>query len=163
MKRSNCSIYLAGPLFTAAERLWNKNLAEELRQLGYVVFLPQDTPEAQSHSPDPYTLFKELIVGLYNSNIVLANFDGSDVDSGTSWEVGYAYAVRTTMSYKSPFTLLHERAIFSYRTDFRKAGEDGIANLMLSHSTIHLKANEQSTPKEVAQLFDKAMVETARI
>ena len=35
-------IYLAGPLFTMAERQFNATLAEKLRNFGYSVFLPQD-------------------------------------------------------------------------------------------------------------------------
>jgi nucleoside 2-deoxyribosyltransferase len=35
-------IYVAGPLFSAAERAWNAELAAALRAAGHEVFLPQD-------------------------------------------------------------------------------------------------------------------------
>src|SRR5205814_601346 len=35
-------LYLAGPLFTQAERAWNKVFAEALANAGHHVFLPQE-------------------------------------------------------------------------------------------------------------------------
>jgi len=43
---------------------------------------------------------------------VIALLDGSQVDDGTAWEIGYFYAK------KSP-----EQKILGIRTDFRRAGE----------------------------------------
>lgn len=61
------------------------------------------------------------IEGLEWAEVVVANMDGPDPDSGTCWECGYAYR-------KKPVVL--------YRTDFRAAGdtESGFYNLMLSES-----------------------------
>jgi nucleoside 2-deoxyribosyltransferase len=35
-------LYIAGPLFSAAERSWNAELAAALRDGGHTVFLPQE-------------------------------------------------------------------------------------------------------------------------
>jgi nucleoside 2-deoxyribosyltransferase len=43
---------------------------------------------------------------------MIALLDGSQVDDGTAWEIGYFY------SKKSP-----EQKIIGIRTDFRRAGE----------------------------------------
>jgi nucleoside 2-deoxyribosyltransferase len=45
-----------------------------------------------------------------NSAIIFAILDGSDVDSGTAAEIGYAYALK--------------KPIFGYRNDFRYAGDN---------------------------------------
>jgi len=58
---------------------------------------------------------------------VLACIDGSDPDSGTSWEIGYGYA--------------SDKFIVCYRTDFRTWQGFDPVNLMLTecaHDTIYL-------------------------
>ena len=59
--------------------------------------------------------------GLDASDVVVANMDGPDPDSGTCWECGYAY---------------EKKPIVVYRTDFRRAGDagDSAYNLMLTAS-----------------------------
>lgn len=54
-------------------------------------------------------------------DIVIATLDGSDVDSGTAAEIGYAAALG--------------KPIFGYRGDFRQAGENEatIVNLQVEH------------------------------
>jgi len=66
-------------------------------------------------------IFLTDVEGLDSSDVVLANMDGPDPDSGTCWECGYAYK---------------KKPIIVYRTDFRKAGDtDSSAyNLMLTES-----------------------------
>lgn len=108
-------IYLAGPLFTIPERLWNKELSDALRRKGFDTFLPQE-----DCSGDNDQIFKQCVGGLESSAVVLANVDGTDPDSGTCFELGYAYATK--------------KPIILYRTDFRCKSDDGSVNLMLSKS-----------------------------
>jgi nucleoside 2-deoxyribosyltransferase len=112
-------IYLAGPLFTSAERAWNVSLARLLGEKGFGVWLPQE------HEPRELTvkaIFDEDVRGLNWCDTVVGIIDGADPDSGTCWECGYAYATN------KPYVLV--------RTDFRGAGEAGLTpyNIMLSES-----------------------------
>jgi nucleoside 2-deoxyribosyltransferase len=111
-------IYLAGPLFTAAERSFNRRLRDLLQQYGHEVWLPQEHEPRTRAARD---IFLTDVEGLDSSDVVVANMDGSDPDSGTCWECGYAYK---------------KKPIVVYRTDFRKSGDtDTIAyNLMLTES-----------------------------
>ncbi len=113
-------IYFAGPLFTTAEREWNAKLVEILRNNELDIWLPQE------HDPKVQTaksIFEMCKAGIDGSDIVLAIMDGSDPDSGTSFECGYAYG--------------KDKPIFTVRTDFRKSGDsfDTRFNLMLSQSS----------------------------
>jgi nucleoside 2-deoxyribosyltransferase len=112
-------IYLAGPLFTVAERDFNARLAATLRHAKHEVFVPQ---EMEQRAKTAREVFEGDVAAIDGSDVVLANMDGPDPDSGTCWECGYAYARRKT--------------IMLFRTDFRSAEDLGMApfNLMLSAS-----------------------------
>ncbi len=111
-------IYLAGPLFTAAEREFNKLLAFKLRKiLNKKIFIPQDECNGLSNPEEIFLCCKN---GLDNSEIIVAILDGPDSDSGTCFEVGYAFALG--------------KPVIGARTDFRLCGDDGGLNLMLSQS-----------------------------
>jgi nucleoside 2-deoxyribosyltransferase len=111
-------IYLAGPLFSAGERTFNRRLRDLLVAQGYEVWLPQ---EHEPRSRTARDIFQTDVEGLDSSDVVLANMDGPDPDSGTCWECGYAYK-------KKPIIL--------YRTDFRKSGDTDTTpyNLMMTES-----------------------------
>jgi nucleoside 2-deoxyribosyltransferase len=111
-------IYLAGPLFTTAEREFNTALAAALRACGHEVFVPQ---ESEQHSMTPREIFVSDVRGIDWANVVVANMDGPDPDSGTCWECGYAYG---------------KKPILVFRTDFRAGAEhkDAPYNLMLTES-----------------------------
>lgn len=114
-------IYLAGPLFTSAERYWNERLARLLEAGGLEVWLPQE------HEPRELTaqlIFEEDVKGVDWADAVVAIMDGPDPDSGTCWEVGYGYA--------------KGKLIVLVRTDFRGSGEGNLLvpyNLMLTQSS----------------------------
>jgi nucleoside 2-deoxyribosyltransferase len=117
-------IYLAGPLFSKAERDFNVYLRDRLVEIGFRVFLPQvdgeDNLENRMHERQ-MCIFENDIRGIDQSDIVLAVLDGgSDVDSGTAWEMGYAYA--------------RGKKVLGLKTDFRTFGEEGIVNLMMEMS-----------------------------
>ena len=111
-------IYLAGPLFTAAEREFNRRLRDFLVGFGHEVWLPQ---EHEPRSRSARDIFLADVEGLDSSDVVVANMDGPDPDSGTCWECGYAY---------------QKKPIVVYRTDFRRPGDaaDSAYNLMLTAS-----------------------------
>jgi nucleoside 2-deoxyribosyltransferase len=114
-------IYMAGPLFSTAELAFNSELAKLLRARGHEVFLPQ---EHEQRKDLPAAIFESDVKGLDWSEAVVACLDGADPDSGTCWELGYAYA--------------RKKLSLVYRTDFRLfKGSDPI-NLMMSESADHV-------------------------
>jgi hypothetical protein len=80
-------IYLAGPLFSLAERDWLDRLAATLRAEGLGCFVPHE------HFGDitevtPAEIFRVDGEGLRASNVLLAWLDGPMVDDGTAAEIG---------------------------------------------------------------------------
>jgi len=127
-------LYLAGPLFTQAEIVFNETLATQLRAEGYRVYLPQ---QECAGTTDPKRLFDLCLRGLKGANLVLVILDGPDADSGSCFEMGYAYA--------------RQIPLVGLRTDFRGTGEDLGLNLMLTQACDHLLltslADLTSTPR----------------
>ena len=134
-------IYLAGPLFTAAERAFNVRLRDLLMAAGHEIWLPQD------HEPrdkSPAAIFGMDVEGIEWSEAIVANMDGADPDSGTCWECGYAYG---------------KKRIIVFRTDFRSAGEGETPfNLMLSESADYvLKLPPFSSVEMLAQKLNSVL------
>jgi nucleoside 2-deoxyribosyltransferase len=113
------NIYLAGPLFTLAEHMFNAELAAALRKCGHEVWLPQDYDQGSARER---STFNRDTRAIDRSDIVVANMDGPDPDSGTCWECGYAYACGIP--------------VVIFRTDWRSAGKAGPSsyNLMMTQS-----------------------------
>jgi nucleoside 2-deoxyribosyltransferase len=136
-------VYLAGPLFTTAERAFNDRLAQALRECGHQVFLPQ---ESERRSMTPRQIFLSDVHGLDWAEAVVANMDGPDPDSGTCWECGYAYG---------------RKPIIVFRTDFRVAAEHQNApyNLMLTESANRRLDLPFTDTASVAKRIDEALRE----
>ncbi|MCO0831548.1 nucleoside 2-deoxyribosyltransferase [Fructobacillus sp. W13] len=92
-------VYLAGPFFS------EKQVDEVARLEKVLADHPQvgDVFSPRQHQHEEFEMFSpEWQVAAYNSDvqaiddcdvmIALSDFDGADADSGTAWEVGYAYA-----------------------------------------------------------------------
>lgn len=138
-------IYFAGPLFTLAERLFNAELARLLRAKGYAVWLPQDNEVKEFSTGAIFTVDKN---GIDHSDVVVANMDGSDPDSGTAWECGYAYA--------------KGKMVVTYRTDFRGVGEMGQCgyNIMLwegSDYRLQVPCLTFTTVQQIADELDEVL------
>jgi nucleoside 2-deoxyribosyltransferase len=97
-------IYLAGPLFSTAERNFNKELTRLLRDKGYEVWLPQ---EFEQMTMTPKQIFLKDVEGVDWADVVVANMDGPDPDSGTSWECGYAYRKKPVILFRTDFRAGH--------------------------------------------------------
>jgi nucleoside 2-deoxyribosyltransferase len=128
-------IYLAGPLFTAADRAFNIRLRDLLVAAGHEVWLPQEQEPCDSTALE---IFRKDIEGMNWSEVLVANMDGPDPDSGTCWECGYGYG---------------KKKIILFRTDFRGAGDAELSpfNLMLSESANHILNLPFSTVEGLAQ------------
>jgi hypothetical protein len=87
-------LYVAGPLFSEAERSWLDLLAARLRREGFECFVPHEHfPElADVTVEEVYRIDTE---GLRSANALVAWLDGPMVDDGTACEVGmFAELVR---------------------------------------------------------------------
>jgi len=117
------TVYLAAPLFSEAECDFNRKLKGELHNLGFRVFLPQeDSNNVHDKTNRQKIIFNKNLAGIENSDLIVALIDGADVDSGTSWEIGYAFA--------------KGKPVIGLRTDFRTLGIEGTVNLMIERSVI---------------------------
>ena len=129
-------LYFAGPLFSAAERSWNAELAAVLRDRGHEVFLPQE----QEPGRDAPGIFSTDVGGIDWADALVAIMDGSDPDSGTAWECGYAFG-------KKPVILV--------RTDIRGHTGGPPYNAMLTESaTIRLDLPFAPMARVSAEVLD---------
>ena len=114
-------VYLAAPLFGLTERRTNRLVAEAIQRLlpEVEVLLPQDFKYHGRFNDARHfgAIFDACIKGVDSCNAVVALLDGCDADSGTCFEVGYAYAKKIP--------------VIGVRTDYRANQEKGL-NLMLS-------------------------------
>ena len=132
-------LYIAGPLFTAAEREWNVRIARSLESAGYEVWLPQEHEPREKIATE---IFVMDVQGIDWTDILIGIMDGPDPDSGTCWECGYAYATKKT--------------VLLVRTDFRTGSDNTFApyNLMLSESCdARIEVPFSSTDEVVARIL----------
>jgi nucleoside 2-deoxyribosyltransferase len=83
-------LYFAGPLFSTPERTWNADVTAALRAAAHEVFLPQDQEPGKTGP----AIFATDVGGIDWVDGLVAIMDGPDPDSGTCWEVGYAYGMK---------------------------------------------------------------------
>ena len=137
-------LYFAGPLFTTAERVWNAEVTAALRAAGHEVFLPQE----QEPGKDAAGIFANDVGGIDWADGLVAIMDGPDPDSGTCWEVGYAFGKK--------------KWIVLVRTDIRATGSAGDYNAMLTEAaTIRIDMPGASTVQVIAMILGAlARIET---
>lgn len=117
-------VYLSGPLFSWAEiecgRRTKTCIFEKLGDRIEVIW-PHEIKVGL-----PGEIFWSNVKALDECKIMVAILDGSQVDDGTAWEVGYHYA--------------RGGKIVGIRTDFRKAGEAASSrvNAMVECSCVNI-------------------------
>ena len=104
-------VYLAGPLFSQAERAWLDGLSAALRADGLNVFVPHENFDATTE-PTPEEVYRVDGAGLRASNALLAWLDGPMIDDGTAAEIG---AFAELVASGNP----HYRGIVGLVTDLR--------------------------------------------
>lgn len=116
-------VYLAAPLFSEGERVYNRLIRDQLVRAGQRVHLPQEFGDDSSFRNGLMNgeIFEKNVAALREAELVVAVVDGADADSGTAWEIGYAYACGIP--------------VIALRTDFRSVGADEKVNLMLEFSS----------------------------
>jgi nucleoside 2-deoxyribosyltransferase len=126
-------VFIAGPLFSQAEREFNIKVDEYLRKHGFETFLPQrdvgklDELLAKEGKRAYRTIFERDLKGLDQADAVVAILDGPDVDSGTAFEVGYAFA--------------KGKPVIGLKTDMRVFARDEEVNNMLAQGVRALVGN----------------------
>jgi len=120
-------VYLAGPLFSEAERVFNRTVRDLLEAHLFRVYLPQEAAEAPGREPDAdRSIYTGHVAALRDTDVVVAVCDGPDADSGTAWEMGYASALGIP--------------VIALRTDSRRFSAERRLNLMLERSARLLTA-----------------------
>jgi len=126
-------IYLAGPLFSEAERDWTEKLKGQIQNFAaqasrmVQVIWPYELITQEEidilGTTAKHEIFSRCKSHLEDSDLVIAVLDGTQVDDGTAWEIGYYYA-------------LNRGKVIGIRTDFRRVGESNgaKANAMLECS-----------------------------
>lgn len=89
-------IYMAGAFFRPETKTKIDSLVEQMRGHGYDVYVPQEhtVPNAWEMSQEDWAkeVFKMDIAAIQDCDMLFAVYDGLYSDSGTAWEIGYAYA-----------------------------------------------------------------------
>ncbi|MFO7966702.1 MAG: nucleoside 2-deoxyribosyltransferase [Archaeoglobaceae archaeon] len=121
-------VYLAGPLFNQSERALNHQIAQSLRDNGYDVWLPQENfPAAVGSEEEKERVFEADLKALRDCEVVVAVLDGECVDSGTAFEVGYAFAL--------------EIPLVGIKTDIRVFSKCEEVNLMIEQAVKLIKSS----------------------
>jgi nucleoside 2-deoxyribosyltransferase len=91
-------VYVAGPLFNAAERATAEEVEAICRRAGLRTFLPhRDAGLLGERGITPARIFRADLGGLARADLVVAILNGPTVDAGTAWEIGYAFAKGKTV------------------------------------------------------------------
>lgn len=91
-------IYIAGPFFTDEERAFLKIVIESVKETfpNEELFIPMEhfIPNGENLSNNEWAeaVFKMDVEALNKCDRVVAAYLGLRSDTGTAWEIGYAYA-----------------------------------------------------------------------
>jgi nucleoside 2-deoxyribosyltransferase len=123
-------LYLAGPLFSAAEVAFNARLAAAIEGLGYEVYLPQrDGFEADSVSSESraearsQAIFELDAENVLECDVLLCILDGGVPDEGMAVELGIGFADRI---HHKP-----DRKLIGFSTDVRHHHPGGLNAMLL--------------------------------
>lgn len=125
-------IYLAGPLFSEAEKAFNRSLVDDLESIGCSVFLPQ-RDAIEFSKPDferlpllqqSKAIFESDKNQIYGCDVFLFCLDGRVPDEGACVELGLAHAHREFS--------VREKLIVGLHTDVRVATDTRRLNAMLT-------------------------------
>jgi len=85
-------LYVAGPLFDPGERWYLEQVDVLCCELGFRTYLPHRDGGIKSETTDFKAIFMADLRALEAADLVVAVLNGPDIDSGTAWEMGVAYA-----------------------------------------------------------------------
>jgi len=91
-------VYIAGPLFSWEQRELLERIAKICESLGFSTYLPhRDAGLFKRDEEKSSVFFRKDAEQLEKCSIIIAVLNGTDVDSGTSWEIGYGFAKGKTI------------------------------------------------------------------
>lgn len=96
-------VYMAGPLFNEGDRYTNQRNSDALRERGFTTFLPQEIVITNKSSElVKAACFYMDLKAIRLCDVLLANCNGIEIDSGTAAEIGLGYGLGKRMIlYKS--------------------------------------------------------------
>lgn len=112
-------LYVAGPLFSEAERVWLDGLAARLRTEGFECFVPHEQFD-ELQELTPAEVFRVDSAGVRSANALVAWLDGPMVDDGTACEIGMFAALAASGDPRY-------RGIVAIVTDLRLERRRGVA------------------------------------
>lgn len=93
-------IYIAGPMFSQAELMFNEEVALELERKGFEVFLPQrsgykmiELLQRMTACEARQLIFEKDYLEVKKSDIIVIILDGRVIDEGACVELGMGYAL----------------------------------------------------------------------
>jgi nucleoside 2-deoxyribosyltransferase len=114
-------VYLASPLFSRAEQAWLSHVKQKIAAIFQHVVCPTDfiidIGDPNDLDSIRREIFRQDIVELQRSDILVAILDGPQVDDETAMAIGYFHALKK------------DAIILGLRTDFRRTGMHNRANL----------------------------------
>ncbi|MDP9363418.1 MAG: nucleoside 2-deoxyribosyltransferase [Chloroflexota bacterium] len=122
-------LYMAGPMFTAADAAYNLALAARLRNHGFEVFCPNESEPINDKTRTDITprLIYDVDIGaLEECNAVVCQVSE---DSGTNWEAGYMDCLARRVDPNRYYGVIGLATDMRLRTipDPRKTGVDNQA------------------------------------
>lgn len=118
-------VFIAAPLFSEGERVFNSKVAQKLRAVGFKVWVAQESYELQENLPQEKKRIYECdISALKKSDVIVAILDGIEVDSGVAYELGFAKDLN--------------KPLIGIKTDHRTFSKIEEVNLMLEVSLIRI-------------------------
>jgi len=135
--------YIAGPLFTKGEREFCRRVKAVAQAAGFEALWPWELTDQTKVNGDKNgnkLIFDKNVEAIDRSDVMVAILDGPDVDSGTSWEIGYSFS--------------REKPVIGIRTDFRNAGDNSHAkvNLMIDQVVHAFVRTEEELAEELKKL-----------
>jgi nucleoside 2-deoxyribosyltransferase len=86
-------VYIAGPLFTPAERRYLEELTAAVESAGFTTYLPhRDGGLVAPDRRESRAMYDSDLRALDACGAIVAVLNGTDVDSGTAFEIGYGVA-----------------------------------------------------------------------
>ena len=137
-------IYLAGPIFSAGEIAWARELCNALREWleeadvnGQIIW----PYELSTNQGEAKKIFQENLRALDSCDLMVAILDGPQVDDGTAWEIGHFFQQR--------------KRVLGIRTDIRNAGEfkSSRINLMIEFSCLSISSSIRELYSELEGLL----------
>jgi nucleoside 2-deoxyribosyltransferase len=124
-------VYIGGALFSPSERINLESIDSLCKELEFLTYLPhKDGGLFIRDDNNSASFFIADRDNLDTSEIIIAVLNGTDIDSGTSWEIGYAYSKQKT--------------VIGYLEDIRIFNPNRQLNPMILNSLNHLTNNIES-------------------